>query len=186
MLLKNGKVKEVSGIEKLFSGIFEKFPQLPEAQKEQLKQQLDKAYGENAFKGNIEMVTAIFPDHPVEKGDKWKINTELESGMAIDMETNYEYQGNEGANYLIRGESVLKTQDKDAYVEANGMPLKYDMEGVMTSDIRIDKESGWIVEAKINQEIKGDAHIKDNPQIPGGMTIPMTMVNEMEISDNKQ
>ena len=183
ILLKNGKVKQLSGIENLFSSMFEKFPELPEAQKQQLKEQLEKAYGEKAFKGNIEMVTAIFPDHAVKKGDKWVIKTELESGMAMNMETNYVFQGNKDAHYLIRGESLLKTVDKDAYVQTNGMPLKYDMEGKMVSDIKIDKESGWIVEAKLKQELKGDAHIKDNPQIPGGLTIPMVMVNEMEISD---
>ena len=183
VLLKNGKVKQLSGIENLFSSIFEKFPELPEAQKQQLKEQLEKAYGEKAFKGNIEMVTAIFPDHPVNKGDKWVIKNELESGMAMKMETNYVFQGKKDAHYLILGESVLKTVDKDAYVQANGMPLKYDMEGKMVSDIKIDKESGWIVEAKLNQELKGDAHIKDNPQIPGGLTIPMVMVYETEISD---
>jgi hypothetical protein len=63
------------------------------------------------------------------------------------------------------------------------MPLKYDLTGAMTSDIKIDKKTGWTINAMINQSIKGTAYIKDNPQIPGGMTIPMTMNNEMTITE---
>ena len=61
------------------------------------------------------------------------------------------------------------------------MPMKYDMSGSMSSEIKVDKETGWIIEATITQEITGDAYIKENPQIPEGMKIPMTMINEMTI-----
>ena len=63
------------------------------------------------------------------------------------------------------------------------MPLKYDMAGTMTSDIKIDKKTGWTMSAKISQSIKGNAYVKDNPQMPGGMTIPMTISNDMTITE---
>ena len=54
----------------------------------------------------------------------------------------------------------------------------------MDSEIKVDKNTGWIIEAIINQSITGDAYIKENPQLPNGMKIPMTMINEMVITDN--
>ena len=75
------------------------------------------------------------------------------------------------------------TADKDAYIQSNGMPLKYDMSGTMSSEIKINRKNGWVIESKINQIIKGTAQIKDNPQMPGGMTIPMTLSNEMTITE---
>jgi len=128
------------------------------------------------------MVTAIFPDNPVNKGDKWTIKTNLESGMAALMTTEYEFT-DLGSDYaMIKGNSVIETEDKDAYIESNGMPMKYDLTGSMISEIKVDKETGWIIEANINQEIKGDAYIKGNPQLPNGMKIPMIMKNEMTIA----
>ena len=53
---KNGKIKDVKNIESLFESAFKKFPQLTEAQLGQLKVQLMNAYGEKAFKGNIEAI----------------------------------------------------------------------------------------------------------------------------------
>lgn len=182
-MAKNGKILEVKNIESRIESLFEDFTHIPENQLAQLKAQMTKAYGAEAFKGNIEMATAIFPDNPVNKGDKWTIKTNLESGMAALMTTEYEFSDLGSDFVLIKGNSVIETEDKDAYIESNGMPMKYDMTGSMISDIKVDKETGWIIEANIKQEIKGDAFIKENPQMPNGMKIPMTMINEMTINE---
>jgi hypothetical protein len=181
---KTGKITEVKNVEALWGTAINQFEQLPEMQKEQIKAQIMKAYGADALKGNIEMVTAIYPDKPVKKGDKWTINTKLESGMSAKMTTDYEFTDLTSDYALIKGNSNIETADKDAYIESNGMPMKYDLTGSMTSEIKVDKNTGWIIEAKINQEIKGDAYIKENPQVPNGMKIPMTMINEMVIKNN--
>lgn len=180
---KSGKITEVKNVEALWGTALNQFEQLSEEQKEQIKAQIMKAYGADALKGNLEMVTAIFPDKPVNKGDKWTIDTKLESGMSAKMSTNYEFADLTSDYALIKGNSVIETADKDAYIESNGMPLKYDFTGSMISEIKVDKNTGWIIEAKINQEIKGDAYIKENPQMPEGMKIPMTMLNEMVITN---
>ena len=61
-MTKTGKINEVKGIENLFTEIFESFPNLTEAQKLQIRKQIEKSYGEKAFKRNFEMTSAIFPD----------------------------------------------------------------------------------------------------------------------------
>tara|TARA_B100000963_G_scaffold355829_1_gene374851 strand:+ start:606 stop:1526 length:921 start_codon:yes stop_codon:yes gene_type:complete len=183
-MTKYGKITEVKNIETLFESAFNKFPNIPAAQLMQIKTQMSKAYGEAAFKGNIEMVTAIYPTEKVKKGDDWIINTKLESGMSADMTTTYKYSDNTKDYYLITGESKIETVDKDAYIESDGMPMKFDLTGTMSSDIKIDKESGWIIEAKISQLIEGDTFIKENPQMPNGMKIPMVMKNEMTFVNN--
>jgi len=182
-MTKTGKINEVKNIQNLFTDMFEKFPKLTDMQKQQIQSQLMQAYGEKAFKGNLEMCTAVFPNSIVSKGDKWVILTKLESGMAANMETTYELKEVNDSYYRFSGTSKIVTADKDAYIQSNGMPLKYDMSGTMSSEIKINRKNGWVIESKINQIIKGTAQIKDNPQMPGGMTIPMTLSNEMTITE---
>ena len=134
-MTKTGKINEVSNIEKIFMGMFDKLPKLTEVQKQQIQNQLMQAYGEKAFKGNLEMCTAIFPDSAVSKGDKWVVQTKLESGMAANMETTYELMEINDSYYRFSGTSKIITADKDAYVQSNGMTLKYDISGTMYSDI---------------------------------------------------
>jgi len=61
------------------------------------------------------------------------------------------------------------------------MPVSMELNGSMTSDIKVDKESGWIVEAKIFQDLSGTAHMQASPQSPEGMSFPMTMKSETVI-----
>jgi hypothetical protein len=63
------------------------------------------------------------------------------------------------------------------------MPLKFDLTGTMSSDIKISRNTGWISEAKISQVITEKSQIKDNPNFSDGLIIPMTMKNEMIITD---
>lgn len=178
-----GRVTDVEDIESLFSGALDQFPQIPDAQKRQIVAQLSQSFGEKAFKGNLEMVSAIFPETPVSVGDTWTVQTQLEAGMAAQVRTTYELKEAHETYYLIAGNSVIATEDKDAYVESNGMPLKYNLSGTLVSTIKVARETGWIMDAKLAQNVGGSAEIKDNPQLPGGMVIPMTMVSETIITD---
>ncbi len=182
-MTKTGKVTEVKNVEALWKTAIDQFDQLSDIQREQIKAQITQAYGAAALKGNLEMVTAIYPDQPVNIGEKWAINTKLESGMSAVVNTDYELVDLTSDYAQIRGNSTIKTADKDAYIEANGMPMKYDLTGSMKSEIKVDKSTGWIIEAKISQEIKGDTYIKENPQVPDGMKIPMAIITEMVITN---
>ncbi len=180
---RSGKITDVKDIEYFWAEAIDQFDEIPAAQREQIKAQIMKSYGEDALKGTIEMVTAIYPDHAVNKGDTWTVHTNLESGMSANMTTNYEFIEVTDQYALIKGNSTIKTNDKDAYIETNGMPMKYDMTGTMSSVIKVDAATGWIIESTIDQIITGNAYIKENAQIPDGMKIPLKMRNEMIITN---
>ena len=182
-MTRSGEITWVGDVEKLWDGAIDQFPELSEIQRNQIKAQLLNAYGEKALKGNIEMVTAVYPDRAVRIGEKWTVNTNLESGMSAEVTSEYEFTKMTADHVFLKGASKIETSDKDAYIETNGMPMRYNLKGKMTSEIRADRKTGWIEEARINQEIAGDTQIKDNPQIPGGMTIPMTMTSKISITN---
>lgn len=177
-----GKILDVQNIDQLFESLFSDYPDLGEDQKQQIKVQLMDSYGEEAFKGNMEMVTSIFPDKSVKKGDTWTTSLNLNTGFASDVQTTYTFLGKKGGDYKIHGESEMKTSENEDYIENNGLEMKYDLKGNMVSDIVLNGKTGWIEEAKISQDIQGNSTIKANPQMPDGMTIPMVMKNEMTIS----
>lgn len=182
-LSKTGKVIEVKNIDSLFYSIFSKFPQASGSQSSQMKDQIKSLYGKDAFKGNIQMVTAIFPEEPVEAGETWTIDTSVESGMSANVSTTYTLKDHQKDYTLIDGDARFETVSTDGYTEKNGMPIKYDLSGTIKSEMKIDSQTGWIVEAKIIQDIQGDTYIKENPQTPDGMKIPMIMNSETVITN---
>ncbi|PNW28454.1 DUF6263 family protein [Formosa algae] len=180
---KTGKIINIEDVDLVWNEAINSFDQLSAMQKGQLKAQLMKAYGAEALKGTIEMATAIYPETAVTTGDTWTINTDIESGMSAKMITEYEFVETKADYAVIKGQSTITTTDKEAYVSFNGIDMKYDLVGNMTSDLKVDQDTGWILEAHVNQNIEGDAFIKENAQMPNGLKIPMQMTNATHITN---
>lgn len=179
-----GKVLSAKGLDNLWQAVLDSRTDLDASKKAQLMDQLMKSFGEKAFIGNIELATAFFPDHAVSKNDKWEIRTKLESLMSGESVSQYQLTRVEGETVLIKGESKLETEDKEASAPVNGMPIKYNLKGEGHSEIKIDKKSGWIIESKTEQSVKGVAQIKENPRVPDGMIIPMSIHTSATITGN--
>lgn len=176
---KYGKVEEVSKIESIFESLFEDFDYIPENQIIQLKKQINDSYGAEALKGSIEMTTAIFPNKRVKQGETWTVKTNLKS-VGSSLITSIYTLDSFNKNYItISGNSIIEDTNDKTFTEINDMSMRNEMNGKMVSTIKIDNETGWIIEAKISQEMNGNIIFKQSSNFPDGMTFPMTMKNEM-------
>ncbi|RFC53582.1 DUF6263 family protein [Brumimicrobium aurantiacum] len=185
-LSKFGRVLDANEMNGIWDVMVDEVQGLSGAQKKQIKAELNKTYGEKAFTGNLESVTAIYPENPVELGDKWMVETILSSGMKAKSEADLKLTKLNEDYALIISESNITTINKDEYALIGGLEIKYDMNGTASAEYKVDPKSGWIKEAKIIQEMEGVAYVKGNPQMPEGLEIPMTMSSESEISSQKQ
>lgn len=183
-LLSSGKVEEIKNIDSLWNHVINSQANLNEMQKRQIQAQIMQAYGDEAMTGSIESALAIYPDNPVKEDDEWSIQTNMESGFSATINTDYHYVEDHKDYALIRGNGTIKTANKEAYVQSNGMPMKYDLTGTMNSEVKIDKETGWIIESVITQDISGKAHIKANEQMPMDMEIPMEINSKTTITNS--
>jgi uncharacterized protein YidB (DUF937 family) len=181
-LSKSGKVLSVQNIEKIMNFVFGGMTTIDSAQKAQLKGQLMQSFGEESFKNNLEQTLAIYPSVKVSKNDKWVINNQVQSVMAADIQSTYQLQDITDTYYLIHGDSKINTL-KDKESQVNGMPVTYNLNGTIVSDIKADKKTGWVMEAKLKQDISGSFTIKPNERVPGGMIIPMTLHSDIITTD---
>lgn len=183
IISRKGKVLEVKNIEKLYSDMLVNLPQITEAQKAQFKNQMEQSFGDKAIKGNFQDVFAMFPATVVGLNDTWESSTLLESVVTATTTTTYSLRQITDKNYLIHGDAVIKADGSAEFKQINGMPLRYiNISGTAITDLKLDKATGWITEAKISKNIKGTIEIKDNPRIPGGMTFPMTVTGDMTVT----
>ncbi|MFI5139382.1 MAG: DUF6263 family protein [Sphingobacteriales bacterium] len=183
IITKSGKIRSVSNVEKMIIGVFDDFPQVDAAKKEQIKTEFLQSFGGNAFKGNLEMETAIFPEAAVAKNDKWTVNTKLESKFKVTVHTVYHLTDIRGGYYQIHGNGTMVTDKNSKPSLINGVPVKYNMKGTSITDIKADKITGWVNEVKLTQVMKGNIEILDNPKVPGGANIPMTINTDVTTTD---
>ncbi|MFB6340159.1 DUF6263 family protein [Saccharicrinis sp. FJH62] len=178
-LTKHGEIEGVSGMDKLF----ETENPVAQAQVEQVKAQLKNTFGEESMKGNLEMSTDIFPDHPVKVGDSWIKHTTQSSTFKVDFTTTYTLVEKTDDYYLIKGISTISTPDSTGYTEMNGMSMQTNMKGTMSSAIKIDKNTGWPIESKLDQDLTGLSKVKGNSMMPDGMEISMKIKSSTIVTD---
>jgi hypothetical protein len=179
---KNGRVLSVKNIDKIMTSVFDGITSVDSTQKAQVKTQFTQSFGEAAFKGNLEQTLAIYPGKKVAKNDTWVIHVQLESTMSANITTTYQLLDITDAGYVIHGDGKLATLS-DKVSKINGMEATYALTGTMKSDINVDKKTGWVTQAKLKQDMSGNFNIKDNPQVPGGMTVPMTVHSDVTTTD---
>jgi hypothetical protein len=179
-MTKKGKVEEVKGTEALFENMFQNVSKIDDAQKEQIKKQMMQAYGGDALKGSIETGTAIFPETAVAIGDKWASESQVQAGMSMTIATNYTLKDYTDEFYTITGTSAVQT-DKFAVTESNGVPTSYDAKGTMTSTIKVDTKTGWIIESTLVQDLKGKMQMLASGQV---LDLPMVTKTKTTIKNN--
>lgn len=184
LLSKSGKIQSISNVEKMVSGVMDDFPQINGAKKEQLKNQFLQTFGGNAFKGNLEMETAIYPMVAVTQMDKWTVNTKLQGAVKVNVKTVFHLTSVKNGYYGIHGDGKIVTENEFKTGQLNGLPVRYNISGTSISDIKVDKITGWITETKLTQIMKGDIAILNNPRVPGGMQIPMAFTTQV-VTTNK-
>jgi hypothetical protein len=182
---RQGKVLEVSNVSRLYTPIFEKFPDMPAAQKQQLQAQIEQSFGEKTFKNNMENMMAFYPQSAVGKGSTWAIKNKMTSAnVEMQIASNYKLDDLTAEQYLISVVSRMSSPDPDGYAEMNGVTVKTDINGDVTASMKINRNSGWIDEAISSMTLKGNVSIKANDKLPAGMTIPMEINAKSTISAN--
>lgn len=185
VMSKTGKVKEVRNTKVLEQTINESFEQLPEGERAQVKAQVMETFGDETIKRNMESVSGIYPDKPVKEGDKWIIDTNIDGDVKIKLSTEYELVDFTSEYALIKGNATIEPLDSET---ASMIPMNFEFSGSQMSELKVDINTGWIIDAKITQEIEGEVvmNMGENQEIKGmegGMKITMKMVQETVITN---
>lgn len=181
-----GKVIQVTKIGDWLAPTMEKLKHFPQELVGPMIDQVLKSYGEEAFKGNIEMVTAIFPDHEVAPGDQWNIKTHLNSTMTADIDTRFTLLRRNKQTVILTGDAVIHTDDTAPATEMSGGTIKYDLSGTMKSEIEIDAFSGWIASATFDQQLEGENVIEAMEAMGNTLKVPMKMQHAMVVGNSEK
>jgi hypothetical protein len=175
VMLSNGKISAVRGIDSLWSNMVNNLSEIPKQKRDQILAQLKQSYGENTLKSNMEMLTAIFPSKKVKVNDQWENAIQMKSTMNLITHNRFKLVDYNAYFYDITNHAEVKTSNDT--VTVNEMPVIYNLSGPIDSKIKVDTKTGWIINADLHQELKGDFIILDNPKVPGGLTVGMSMIN---------
>ncbi|PKL79325.1 MAG: hypothetical protein CVV25_08280 [Ignavibacteriae bacterium HGW-Ignavibacteriae-4] len=159
-MTERGKIVDISNFEGLFSKAFETIQQLDPIVRKQLEANLRSSFGKENFKSSFETITAIFPPEPVDIGRQWKAESVLNKNMPIRINTLYKFENETDENYIITGVGTLISYKSKEEEYNNQTPYTYQLTGIVGSEIKLDKTTGWIKEARVKQEMNGYSMLK--------------------------
>lgn len=170
---KKGEVKQVDGLNSLINSIIEDCNIVKPEAKEQMDRSVKQMFGEAVVKGNMEMLTNIFPKQKVKIGDKWNNKVSLETVMPVDYSNLWELKGVDSEVVAIVGDANIQSKITEEWNTVNGIPTKYDIKGNQNSEINIDRKSGWIISSSIESSMKGKIIMDKCDKLPQKMEIPI-------------
>lgn len=185
-ITKYGKVKSIK-IDTVFENLKKSLsirPEIPEAEKEQIINEMRQYFGEKALKGSIEVLTAIYPKKPVKKGDTWENQIRLESISRLTMINHFELLERNKNITVINEDSKTLTDKHPEFIEKNGEFVRTTTEGNIHSTYKIDSKTGWIIEAEIVQNITGTTEKKWKKDSAIVIANPFTYNSSIKIESN--
>lgn len=178
---KKGEVLEVEGMDEMMASMFDKIgkgnPQI-----QQMQEQFKNAFGEDAFKGNFEKTTAIYPEGKIKKGAEWEKESSQSIGFTINSKSKYKLVDFNRAVASVTGSSILETPEDSQILEMGPMKMQYDLKGEMKTEMKIDIKTGWIQEAQMSQKLDGEITMTGE-NIPEPMKLPMKMKSDITITN---
>lgn len=179
---KTGKVLEIKNLDHLLESIFEGH-KLPQDQKDQIMSQIKQSYGKDSFIRNFETFSAIYPPKKINLNEKWAVKSKLTGNVHGDLHVDYQLKENQKDYYIIQGKGNLKADKNAPYLKQNGMEIQTVLSGSYTSNLKIDKKTGWIINGKVIQDYEGTNQMKANANLPNGMNIPIKMKTTTDVTN---
>jgi hypothetical protein len=185
IITKSGHVLAVNHTDNIFANLFNGIEGVSEAQKTQITDQMKNSYGEKSIKSNFQEAFPMFPAGAISPSDQWLATSTIEANGVIIINTIYHLQ-TANVNYnLIHGDALLKSEGSAQYHLSNGIPMRFvKITGSVTSDLKLDKNTGWVIEAKTNRFVKGTIEVQNGPKTPGGLSVPMSVGSNTTLSGN--
>ena len=177
-----GEINGVDGLNEYFQRITARFEGLGPQQRLQIRQILKKAYGEEAFQSNMEMMTSMFPDHLVRRGSKWTNNLMLRKGVSVELHNTYRLTDIKDNMYYISDKAYA---DSPSGSSQGNEQMRYDIHGEQNGNYKINVNTGWIVEANLNQSFEGKVIVSPGENAPKGMEWPVSIESSLQMKGSE-
>ncbi len=158
--------------------------EMPEMQKLSVESAMKAEMTAEKQKVSYEMLTAIFPTQNVNVSDTWNQSLTINSVGNFDTIAINKLESVTDKTYVISSTADVKTPE-DNTTNLNGMDAIINLSGPRTATYTINRATGWITEAVINQSLNGDITIKANANIPEDMKMSMETVTTSRMDGRK-
>ncbi len=174
---KTGSVHSVSGVKTMITSMVEELELPTEAAKDRLKANLATQFNDETMLSQIQNGFIIYPKGKIDSGDTWMEDQSVTSPYPLSISTTYTLKGYDKDFAYITVSSTIST-GANSNMSVEGAEIEFDLEGIQTGNIKVDRKSGFILESNLEQNTSGMMKVI----APQQMEIPMTLKSTISIT----
>lgn len=183
----DGKVKEITGIDKLFTNVIDKLNIQDQTAKDTLTETLKQSFGDEALKESLGSMTEMYPENKkIKVGDSWEDKQTISVGYPMTINNKWTLKSDENGILAMDVDSSIDANNSSEPMEFMGVKVKYALKGNEKGTIELTKSNGFIQSGEVTQNITGTMNIEASDIMPEGMSIPMTMEGKTIYQVTKQ
>jgi hypothetical protein len=172
----NGETYDVRGLDVMVAKIKEKMGSSPETQN--IDRFFDKLFDEKQIKEMTGTMMTGFPAGPVAVGDSWYDTISMNLMMPIDIETTYLFKSRKDGIAYIDAIAKFDMGDSSKPIEMGPNKMSMQIAGTINNSSEVDEATGLTRKSNIKMNFSGVLKTEANPQMPEGMTMPMTIAGD--------
>ena len=169
-----GKTSDVHGLKEMASKIKEKMAvggAMPG-----MEQVLDKMFDEKQIKEMTGSMMCAFPAEPIEVGASWYDTMSMNFVVPIDIDTTYLLKQRKDGIAYIDAVAKMDMGDSSKVIEIDpNNKVSMQLSGTMNSTNEVDEKTGLTRKSNMTLNFSGVMKMGESQQMPGGMTMPMTI-----------
>ncbi len=174
-----GKVLSVSGINEIINQSADKLEYASERTVAQIKKSLESHFGEEALKGNMEMLLSIYPDSPKSVGQTWETKTKLTSSLQADMLSDWSFDSDSNNLWVISSVGNISAEAEEA--QMNGVDMRFNLNGTNESQYTMNANDGWFEKGWQKQSVSGFIEMLAGHKSTKNMQVPMSVSSKTYI-----
>lgn len=183
----DGVIKEVSGVDKILSDIIDKLQLSDQNLKNSISESLKQSFGDEAIKQGLGSMTNIYPnDKKVKVGDSWESKQTIAAGYPMIINDKYTMKENKGDIITLDVDSTIDADNSSNPMDLAGLKIKYTLKGTQKGTMKLTKSNGFIQSGEIDQNVTGTMAVEANSQLPGGISIPVSIEAKTSYEVTKQ
>ncbi len=159
-----GIVKRLEGIDTMIANIAERLFLAEGVEKETALADLRAEFGSGgALKETIENLLAIYPREPVTIGESWQRISRVSEGLPLVLNNTWTLKSIDDNRVVIGVQANGKTYEDNS--AARGGNLHYDLHGKQEGAFVLDPASGWILDGRLTQRVRGRVLMEGTQQL---------------------
>lgn len=151
-------------------------------QQKAILEQLQQSFGGQTLISNLETFMAILPKNPVKTGDSWQISSFLSKDTNIKVTSEYTLEEVTSEYILIKGKSDINLENERITLN-QGQQIALTAKGEITSELRLDPKTKWIISAHYSQTMKGQNQAFGDRSHPEGIIVPFESISKISIDN---